>query len=211
MNKQKSSIFKSGVATSEYTTFVFMSEIKLIYLCVYYPFKVPWNFIGFNPTSFNARFQSQLQGMNRGLQNLGANIQAMTENIVANSISQAQSSFQTAIADKIRRAEAAGTTFDFSELRPGEFRQFTDREGNTRGFSRRYGSGILKKAQCWIRTHLQAKCPCNSLISRPPPQLRRRWRGILDSGCASVRASVRSNHAYHILWPVHARVLKFHK
>ena len=124
-----------------------MSEIKLIYLFVYYPFKVPW--------------------MNLGLQNLGANIQAMTQNIVANSINQAQSSFQAGIADKIRRAEAAGTTFDFSELRPGEFRQFTDREGNTRGFSHRYGSGILKKAQCWLRTHLQAKCSRNSLIMPP--------------------------------------------
>ena len=46
------------------------------------------------------------------------------------------------------------------------------------------------------------------------PQLRRSWRGILVSGCpcvrASVRACVRSIHAFHILWTVHARVLKFH-
>ena len=84
---------------------------------------------GFNP----------LQGMNLGLQNLGANIRAMTQNIVTNSINQAQTSFQSSIANAIQRAEADGTRFDFqTELRAGEFRQFTDQTGTTRGFYHRY-------------------------------------------------------------------------
>ena len=37
-------------------------------------------------------------------------------------------------------------------------------------------------------------------------QLRRSWRGILVSGCPSVRLCIRSKHACHILWTMHARV-----
>ena len=42
------------------------------------------------------------------------------------------------------------------------------------------------------------------------PQLRRSWRGILVSGCASLHPSVCLKHACHILWTMHARLLKFH-
>ena len=42
------------------------------------------------------------------------------------------------------------------------------------------------------------------------PQLRRSWQGILVSGCPCIRPCILSKHACHILWTVHARVLKFH-
>ena len=103
-----------------------MSEISRL-IC--FPFQGSNFMAGFNP----------LQGMNLGLQNLGANIRAMTQNIVANSINQAQTSFQSSIANAIQRAEADGTRFDFqTELQQGEFRQFTDQTGITRGFYHRY-------------------------------------------------------------------------
>ena len=60
------------------------------------------------------------------------------------------------------------------------------------------GRYILRR----VRRHCFAHFLC--------PQLRKSWRGVLVSGCASVRASVRSSHACHILWTMHARVLKFH-
>ena len=42
------------------------------------------------------------------------------------------------------------------------------------------------------------------------PQLQRSWRGILVSGCASVCPLITLFDACHILWTMHARVLKFH-
>ena len=41
------------------------------------------------------------------------------------------------------------------------------------------------------------------------PQLRRSWRGILVLGCALLHPSVCLKHACHILWTMHARLLKF--
>lgn len=123
--------------------YVYLSAVVILFTAGAYG-QFPWNMVGFNPAMFSAQLNAQMQGlnaglqnMNAGLQNMGANIQAMTQDIVANSLIQAHSS----IADNIRRAQEAGTTFNFSDLRPGEFRRFTDREGNTRGFAFRSEDG----------------------------------------------------------------------
>ena len=77
--------------------------------------------MGFDPTMF----ASQMQNMFAGFQNMGANIQSMT---------------QRAIADNIRRAQESGTFFNANELRPGEFRRFTGPDGSSRGFAYRYSA-----------------------------------------------------------------------
>ena len=57
---------------------------------------------------------------------------------------------------------------------------------------------------------------CDTLVFRTTsllllcPQLRRSWWGISVSGSLYICPCIRSKHACHILWTVHARVLKFH-
>ena len=79
--------------------------------------------MGFDPTRIAANMQAQMQGLSLGLQNMGANI---------------QSTVQRTVADGIRRAQASGNYIDTSDLRPGEYRRYTDRNGNTIGFAYRY-------------------------------------------------------------------------
>ena len=74
---------------------------------------------GFDPSRFAAQMQAQMQGLSFGLQNMGANI-------------------QRTVADSIRRAQESGNFIDTSDLQPGEFRRFTDRDGNPTGFAFRY-------------------------------------------------------------------------
>ena len=97
-----------------------MKEYILSHLCIS---AFPFGMMGFDPTRFAANMQAQMQGLSLGLQNMGANI---------------QSTVQRTVADGIRRAQASGNYIDTSDLRPGEYRRYTDRNGNTIGFAYRY-------------------------------------------------------------------------